>query len=106
MSDLQRNISQQDVPTPDQIAQRAYEIYQSRGGENGRDVEDWLAAESELRSKNAPKMPAPSLSSSTSNDRSRNSTTTPRQRQSKTRTPSSYETSNPVNPVDHQNSSF
>jgi hypothetical protein len=37
-------------PTPDQIAQRAYELYQARGGQDGYDVEDWLAAERDLRS--------------------------------------------------------
>jgi hypothetical protein len=36
-------------PTLDQIAQRAYEIYQSRGGTDGQDMEDWLQAERELR---------------------------------------------------------
>jgi hypothetical protein len=36
-------------PTIDQIAQRAYEIYQSRGGADGQDMEDWLQAERELR---------------------------------------------------------
>lgn len=35
------------LPT-EQIGQRAYELYLERGGEDGRDVEDWLAAEKEL----------------------------------------------------------
>ena len=39
----------QAEPTIDQIAQRAYEIYQSRGGTDGQDMEDWLQAERELR---------------------------------------------------------
>ncbi len=39
----------QDVPTRDQIQLRAYELYVKRGREDGRDVEDWLAAETELR---------------------------------------------------------
>ena len=39
----------QGDPTLDQIAQRAYEIYQSRGGTDGQDMEDWLQAERELR---------------------------------------------------------
>jgi hypothetical protein len=34
----------------DAIARRAYEIYESRGRIDGRDVEDWLQAERELRS--------------------------------------------------------
>jgi hypothetical protein len=29
----------------DRIAQRAYELYEARGGSHGSDVEDWLAAE-------------------------------------------------------------
>lgn len=39
----------QSGPTTEQIAQRAYEIYQSRGGTEGQDIEDWLQAERELR---------------------------------------------------------
>ena len=38
-----------DVPTKDQIQLRAYERYVQRGGGSGGDLEDWLAAESELR---------------------------------------------------------
>ena len=36
--------------TLDEIAARAYEIYQSRGGTDGADLDDWLQAERELRS--------------------------------------------------------
>jgi len=36
-------------PTPEQIAERAYRRFVERGGEPGRDVEDWLEAERELR---------------------------------------------------------
>jgi hypothetical protein len=32
------------------VAQRAYELYAQRGGEPGRDVEDWVRAEKELNS--------------------------------------------------------
>lgn len=32
----------------DRIAQRAYEIFKSRGGKPGRDLDDWLQAEREL----------------------------------------------------------
>jgi hypothetical protein len=35
----------------DEIARRAYEIYVQRGGDNGKDVEDWLRAERELSGK-------------------------------------------------------
>ncbi len=99
MSDLHRSTPKQDVPTRDQIAQRAYELYERRGSEPGRDIEDWLAAEIELRSQNLPGTPM----SSAFNDRSRSSFPTSRQGQSKTKTPSSLETRNPV---DHQNSSL
>jgi Protein of unknown function (DUF2934) len=30
------------------IRVRAYELYEARGGEDGHDVEDWLAAEAEI----------------------------------------------------------
>lgn len=36
-------------PTHDEIARRAYELYEQRGGEQGRDREDWFHAERELR---------------------------------------------------------
>ena len=35
-------------PTHDEIAQLAYSLYESRGREEGREVEDWLRAEQEL----------------------------------------------------------
>jgi hypothetical protein len=36
-------------PTQGQIEKRAYELFLARRCEHGRDVEDWLAAEQELR---------------------------------------------------------
>jgi hypothetical protein len=36
-------------PTHAQIRQRAYRIFEERGREHGGDVEDWLAAEQQLR---------------------------------------------------------
>jgi hypothetical protein len=36
------------VPTHDEIAARAYALYEQRGAADGSDVEDWLAAEREL----------------------------------------------------------
>jgi hypothetical protein len=36
-------------PTQGDIADRAFERYCARGCEDGHDVEDWLAAERELR---------------------------------------------------------
>jgi hypothetical protein len=36
-------------PTEEEIQQRAYELFLERGGEHGRDVDDWLRAERELQ---------------------------------------------------------
>ena len=36
------------VPTHDEIAQRAFSLYESRGRQDGHDVDDWLQAEQEL----------------------------------------------------------
>jgi hypothetical protein len=33
---------------PERVARRAYELYLSRGGGDGRDFEDWIVAEQEL----------------------------------------------------------
>jgi len=43
--------SQQVTLIEDEIARLAYELYLSRGREDGRDVEDWLRAERELRTR-------------------------------------------------------
>lgn len=45
------------APTFEQIARRSYELYLARGGESStaQQLQDWLAAEAELRS---PKTPA------------------------------------------------
>jgi hypothetical protein len=37
-------------PDANAVAQRAFEIYESRGRIDGYDVEDWLQAERELKS--------------------------------------------------------
>jgi esterase/lipase superfamily enzyme len=37
-------------PNHDEIRRRAYEIYLERGGLPGRELEDWLQAESEFES--------------------------------------------------------
>lgn len=37
-------------PDPNEVARRAYEIYESRGRIDGYDVEDWMQAERELQS--------------------------------------------------------
>jgi hypothetical protein len=44
--------SRQDEPQAEEaerIARRAYERFEARGGEHGRDQEDWFAAEQEVR---------------------------------------------------------
>jgi hypothetical protein len=33
----------------DEVARRAYDLYQARGGEHGRDLDDWTQAEREVR---------------------------------------------------------
>lgn len=37
-----------DAARQEEIAQRAYEIFLSRGADHGRDFEDWLQAEREV----------------------------------------------------------
>jgi hypothetical protein len=34
---------------PDDVARRAYELFQERGGTPGRELDDWLRAERELK---------------------------------------------------------
>ena len=36
------------MPTRDDVARRAYELFQARGGEPGHELENWLEAEREL----------------------------------------------------------
>ncbi|MDH5426944.1 MAG: DUF2934 domain-containing protein [Nitrospirota bacterium] len=43
------NLSTNDTVDP-RIAERAYELWQHRGGHHGQDLEDWLAAEREVLS--------------------------------------------------------
>jgi Protein of unknown function (DUF2934) len=42
-------MAEQVEPTQTQIRRRAYELFEARGREHGRDTEDWLAAEQQLR---------------------------------------------------------
>ena len=37
-----------DTLNPERISMRAYELYLARGGSDGQDWDDWLAAEREL----------------------------------------------------------
>jgi len=36
------NARVQNVPSPEEIQQRAYEIHIERGGTHGQDMDDWL----------------------------------------------------------------
>lgn len=36
----------------DEIRRRAFELFEERGGQGGQELEDWLRAESEIRSAN------------------------------------------------------
>ena len=36
------------VPSENDIARRAYELFVERGGQHGRDLDDWLSAKREL----------------------------------------------------------
>jgi hypothetical protein len=38
-----------EILTDEQIARRAYEIFQARGAQHGADLEDWLQAERDLK---------------------------------------------------------
>jgi len=38
-------------PSGEEIARRAHELYLQRGGDHGKDVEDWVRAEKELSDK-------------------------------------------------------
>ena len=41
-------VRQPDEPRMNRIARRAHEIYEARGGEHGKAMEDWLQAEREV----------------------------------------------------------
>ena len=51
-----------EIPTQteldERIRQRAYEIYQARGSEDGHDLDHWLEAESEIRAQQTRNMAA------------------------------------------------
>jgi Protein of unknown function (DUF2934) len=42
------NSRESAVDLQEQIRRRAYELYERRGGEDGRETEDWLQAEADL----------------------------------------------------------
>jgi hypothetical protein len=51
--------------TSEDVARRAYELFLSRGGQHGRDVDDWLEAERQLTSNGAAPRPARRSASNT-----------------------------------------
>jgi len=52
-------------PTSEDIARRAYELFLSRDRQHGRDVDDWLDAERQLRSNSTPPRPSRRSASNT-----------------------------------------
>ena len=38
----------QPLPRMNRIAKRAHELYEARGGRDGKDLDDWLQAEREI----------------------------------------------------------
>jgi hypothetical protein len=55
-----------NIPTQEQIARRAYEIFIERGQPEGRDLEHWLEAERQLRASSPGKSAPVAATSSTS----------------------------------------
>jgi len=47
-SHVGKGIDRRLYPTHDEIAQLAYSLYESRGRQEGHQMEDWLRAEQEL----------------------------------------------------------
>ena len=41
--------------TSEEVARRAYELFVSRGGEHGRDLDDWLEAERQVTGNGGPR---------------------------------------------------
>ena len=50
-SGSRRRVQPAVVIPHEEIARRAYELFLARGSEHGRDLDDWLRAERELRPK-------------------------------------------------------
>ena len=46
-------VARNHKPTPEQIRQRAQQIFLARGGTPGKELEDWLRAEQELKQERA-----------------------------------------------------
>jgi hypothetical protein len=71
------SIQESTRPSEDRIRQRAYERYQERGGDHGRDTDDWLEAEREVagetvsrnRDQDLPKRQGDSIESTVDSER-------------------------------------
>jgi len=62
-ADATKNSQKKIVAQPhpnleDQIRRRAYELYEARGCEEGRELEDWLRAEEEITDRKVRSMTA------------------------------------------------
>jgi hypothetical protein len=44
-----QTVAPEQLPIEERVRQRAFEIYQERGGQDGSDMDDWLQAEDEMR---------------------------------------------------------
>ena len=51
MANIQKEVEQegQKLPTHEEIQKRAHKLYLARGGDQGRELDDWLVAEEQLR---------------------------------------------------------
>jgi hypothetical protein len=47
-SAMTKNTGGRERPSRDEIASLAYHLYETRGRQDGHDVDDWLSAEHEL----------------------------------------------------------
>ncbi len=52
---IDNNVSEERL---EKIRQRAYELYEARGGEEGHDFDDWLQAEAEIEARETAKQKA------------------------------------------------
>jgi hypothetical protein len=41
----------EEHPNQEEVARRAYELFQARGGEPGRELQDWVQAEEEVNNR-------------------------------------------------------
>lgn len=60
-----------DQETRREIERRAHERYRARGGVHGNDLDDWLAAEEDVRAERAAVQAAPAGEEATGTDRLR-----------------------------------